>query len=132
MKAAPMMDRMRLRPLDQQAEPARRADVEVRKQADEELHRLEREPILAARYVNAAAGAILNYTVSWFDDAGGDDHAVKCWVTAGSCNVGAINQADNAVNVSWTMPTTAGDHEIVIAVGNGHYFGTTKDRVSAR
>ena len=98
-----------------------------------ELHRSEREPMLAARYVSGTVGAILNYSVSWLDEAGGDDHAVKCWVTGGSCTVvGVINQATNSVTVSWTLPGAAGDHEIMIAVGNGHYFGTTKDRVQVQ
>jgi len=97
-----------------------------------ELHRNEREPMLASRNVSATAGTILNYSVSWLDEAGGDDHAVKCFVTGGSCAVGVINQAANSVAVSWTLPGAAGDHEIMIAVGNGHYFGTTKDRVKVQ
>lgn len=96
---------------------------------DMELHRNEREPMLAARYVSGSAGADLSYSVSWMDEAGGNDHAVKCRVTGGSCSVGTVSQAANTVTVTWTLPGTAGEHEIMIAVGNGHYFGTTKDRV---
>ena len=97
-----------------------------------ELHRNEREPMLASRNVSAPASSVLNYSVSWLDEAGGDDHAVKCFVTGGSCTVGIINQAANSVTVSWTLPGAAGGHEIMIAVGNGHYFGTTKDRVQVQ
>ncbi len=97
-----------------------------------ELHRNEREPMLASRYVTGSRGAALAYSVSWLDEANGQDHAVTCRVTGGSCTVGAIDQAANSVTVNWTLPGSAGDNEILIAVGNGHYFGTTKDRVKAQ
>jgi hypothetical protein len=65
-------------------------------------------------------------------DTDGGDHHVQCPVTGGSCAVGSVNQANNAVTVTWTLPGAAGDHEIMIAVGNGHYFGTTTDRVQVQ
>jgi hypothetical protein len=97
-----------------------------------ELHRNEREPMLASRFVSAGTGATIGYTVSWQDEAGGDDHQVRCEVTGGSCTVGAIQQAADSAAVSWTVPGTPGDHEIMIVVGNGHYFGTTRDRVKVQ
>jgi hypothetical protein len=97
-----------------------------------ELHRHEREPMLESRHVSGTAGAALSYAVSWLDAAGGDDHAVKCWVSGGSCTVRAIDQTANTAALDWSLPDAAGDHEIMIAVGNGHYFGTALDRVQVR
>ena len=97
-----------------------------------ELHATEREPILAARYVTGTVSSTLTYNVSWLDAAGGNDQQVTCRVTAGTCTVGTINQANNTAPVNWTLPATAGDQEIEIAVGNGHYFNTTNDRVQVQ
>jgi hypothetical protein len=97
-----------------------------------ELHRHEREPMLAERHVSGAAGADLTYTVTWLDATGGDDHRVKCRATGGACAVESIDQGGNSAAVRWALPDAAGDHELRIAVGNGHYFGTVFDRVQVR
>ena len=96
------------------------------------LHRHEREPMLVSRHIDGTTGGILDYTVSWLDATGGDDHAIECWVSGGSCTVIAVDQLANTAMVDWSLPGAAGDHEIRIAVGNGHYFGTTIDRVQVR
>jgi len=94
-----------------------------------ELHYMEREPILATRYTTENVGMSLAYTVNWEDAANGKDREVKCWVAGGSCVVGVIDQTQRNVVITWTLPVVTGDHEIMIAVGNGHYFSSTKDRI---
>jgi len=72
----------------------------------------------------------LTYTVTWLDSEVPQDVQVECWVTAGTCAVTALDQVANQATVEWRDAPLLEDHEIVVAVGNQHYFITAKDRVS--
>jgi len=87
-------------------------------------------PLLTPNYVSASPSTPLTYTVTWLDSEVPQDVQVECWVTAGTCAVTALDPGTNQATVEWRDAPLLEDHEIVVAVGNQHYFITAKDRVS--
>ncbi|MFH1809484.1 MAG: PKD domain-containing protein [Pseudomonadota bacterium] len=82
---------------------------------------------LDSRYSTAAPSASLSYQVRWPDIA--EDQGVDCRVTGGSCAVSAIDNSTETATVTWTLPDSAGDHEIGVLVGATTHFAMTYDRV---
>jgi hypothetical protein len=93
---------------------------------------MQREPTIATRYTSGTQGAVLSYTVSWAEFPGNDAVQVECEVTAGSCSVNSIDQLAQSAILSWTLPSTPGDNEIAIAVGDQHAFYSTLDHVNVQ
>ncbi|MDH5326455.1 MAG: Ig-like domain-containing protein [Gammaproteobacteria bacterium] len=94
------------------------------------LQVLPRKATLSQSYTTASAGGqSLTYLVTWPEATVAQEQRVKCWVTGGSCSVGAVDNMLNLTAVTWIPPTSAGHHEIRVAVGNEHYFITQRDRV---
>ncbi|MBN2359097.1 MAG: hypothetical protein JXR83_06560, partial [Deltaproteobacteria bacterium] len=95
------------------------------------LHVMRRDGLVFdQRHVTAAASAELTYRASW--SATDLDLRVACLVTGGSCAVTAVDQGADTANVTWTLPGSAGDHELVVQAGNGSFFVATWDRVTVQ
>jgi predicted secreted Zn-dependent protease len=75
-----------------------------------------------------AAGATLTYTLTW--DADMADLRQGCATSGGTCSVSSADRSANQATVSWTLPSSAGDVELIAFVGNSTM--TTSARVGAR
>ncbi|MEZ4461508.1 MAG: hypothetical protein R3E66_17670 [bacterium] len=79
------------------------------------------------RQQTATGGTSLVYPVSWQQPAA--DAEVKCYVSGGTCTVGAINAVNRTADVTWNLPAT-GDHEIAVIVGHPATRTYLRDRIS--
>ena len=96
------------------------------------LHVTSLSPKLQTRYEVEAAGSTIRYSVEWKALPSSEEVSVKAFVTAGRTSIVGMDLASNHAVVEWTLPPSTGDHEIIIAVGNQHYFISTKDRLRVR
>ncbi|MDH4225404.1 MAG: hypothetical protein OEW12_07140 [Deltaproteobacteria bacterium] len=82
-------------------------------------------PALFPLNASAPAETRLDYTLTFPPATGGE---TACFVTGGVCRVNASGDGGSAV-IHWWLPPQPGDHELLIAVGDGNRFSTAKDRV---
>jgi len=86
--------------------------------------------VLDQRRVTATRSTALAYQVAW--PATDLDLRVACLVTGGTCAVSNLDQDADSATVTWTLPGSAGDHELVVQAGNGSFFVATWDRVAVQ
>jgi len=88
------------------------------------------------QFITAAPSAELVYHLTWKDPAPRtkaqvilEATRVKCFSSAGSCVISDLDENAKSATITRTGPAAASDEEIVILVGNQHYFASQKDRV---
>jgi hypothetical protein len=101
---------------------------------NEGLFAAEATPFITRKDSPIAGSIANNYSVSWRGTSVAANTSVACRVTVGTCQVGAPDQTNHAASVNWDLTGAVAnlDYEIVIAVGNDHYFITAKDRITAQ
>ena len=87
---------------------------------------------LDGRHTTGAPDDVLAYTLSWKPSLHTLDVRVDCQVSAGSCAVTNVDQDAGAADVTWTLPASAGEHALLLTVGNLRQFTTLEDRVTVQ
>jgi hypothetical protein len=72
------------------------------------------------------AGTTVDVDVQWTGPAASPE--IRCQVSGGSCTVSA--QGAGTATLSWTLPTTPGDHELTAAIGDLRWLVTARERVT--
>jgi hypothetical protein len=86
---------------------------------------------LGAAHVEASVSADLVYPLTFVHLDPGVPSGVVCEVSGGSCVIENLTPQGQgmAATLTWTLPATEGDHELMVVVGNEQYFVTARDRV---